>query len=451
LFLLVAADLFFPGLPGEDERESRQRHMLQIVLALCALLVLGYIGIWGIYGFRYEELTIIPPFTAYAATLTHPSQANLLLFLARHHLLPEPYLYGWVDILRIPATRPTFLFGQLYSKPQWFFFPAVFLIKTTLALLIFLLLVPFARITGRGRQVVFFAIPAVFFLTVSILSMMNGGARYLIPMYPYCILLAAAAAAAFFERSKVSRVAVAAVLLFGLVSTLHSYPNFMAYSNELFGGPARTYHSLTDPDADWGQGLKWASTYLAQHPDSNCWFAYHGNPDMRFANFGLPCKPLLSGFQHFIGVGTPPIPTTITGTILISSTDIDGLTWGPGTLNPYREFQGRAPDALIGNIILVYHGTFDVPLLAAETNADAAIGLLHQNRVPEALALAQTAAQQAPGSADVQATLGQMLLASGHIPEGQQAMASALSLAQANYPDYQKYLIDQIEHPAPHP
>ncbi len=447
LFLLALSDIF---LPIADEPTTRQHRLRRNALAICALLVLGYIAIWAIYGFRFYQLHIIPPIAAYAASL-NPLKANLLLFCDHHHLFPEPYLYGWVDILRIPSTRPTFLFGHIYPTSQWFFFPAAFVIKTTLALLVLLLLLPFARIVGHRRQLVFFALPAVFFFTVSILSMMNGGARYLIPIYPYCIFLAGAAAAAFFQRSTLSRVAVSALLLLGLISTLHSYPDFFAYSNELFGGPARTYRSLTDPDADWGQGLKWTSTYLAQHPDPSCWFDFWGNPGMDFANFNIPCKQLLASFGRVIGLPTPPIPSTISGTILISSSDLDGAYWGPGTLNPYKIFRDRAPDAMIGNIILVYHGTFGVPLLAAETNATMATVLLRQNRLPEALALAQTALQQAPTSADVQETYGEISLASGHIPEGQKAMATALTLAQSNYPDYQKYIVNEIQHPPPHP
>ena len=449
--LLALADIL---LPNAEHAHLRRRHTRRIVLAVCAIFGLGYLALWAIYGFRYaarpDHLQIVPPMAAYAAGLTHPIEQSLILFFARHHLLPEAYLYGWVDILLIPTYRPTFLLGHLYSTSQWFFFPTVFLIKSTLALLVLLVLLPFARIEGHRRQFVFFAIPAAFFFLVSIVSLLNGGARYLIPMYPYCILLAAAAGAAFFQRSTIARAAVSALLLVGLISTLHSYPNFLAYSNELFGGPSHTYRSLADPDADWGQGLKWTHTYLTQHPDANCWFDYYGNPMMDFARFGVPCKPLLSSFQHLVGIGTPPIPSTISGTILVSSSDIDGLWWGPSTLNPYQPFRDRIPDATIGNIILVYHGTFDVPLLAGETNAAAAFGLLRQHRLPEALTLAQTALQQAPNSADVHAVLGQILLASGRLPEGRQAMAEALHLAQTNYPDFQKFLIEEIQHPAPH-
>jgi 4-amino-4-deoxy-L-arabinose transferase-like glycosyltransferase len=454
LALLALVDLFLPAI-GNIAAQDRKHHLRQLILALITICVVSYLVLWAIYGFRYAArpglLQIIPSLTAYAATLTHPLQRNLITFLARHHLLPEAYLYGSVDILLSTGTRPTFLFGHVYGTGQWFFFPAVFLVKTTLTLMLFLLLLPFARIYGRRRELVFFSLPVLFFLFAAFASHINMGVRYLLPIYPFCIVLASAAAAAFFTRSVFGRVAVAALLLLTVFSSLHSYPNFRVYSNELFGGPAYTYRFTTDSDADWGQGLKWTKTYLDQHPDPNCWFDYHGNPGVSLAYYGIPCKPLLSAFSHLVGFGAAPIPPTISGTVLVSSTETDGILWGPGNLNPYGPFRDRTPDATIGNIIFVYRDTFNVPLLAAETNASAATGLLRQGRLPQALALAQVAAQQAPDSADINALLGQILLASGRTAEGQQAIATALHLAQTNHPEYQKDLIDQLQHPQSHP
>jgi 4-amino-4-deoxy-L-arabinose transferase-like glycosyltransferase len=455
LVLLALADLLLPVSGKIGAAHDRKRQLRQFGLALLAIAVFSYLVLWAFYGFRYAarpgQLQIAPPLSAYAAMLTHPLQRSVIEFLARHHLLPEAYLYGWVDILLSQRIRPSFIFGHLYSSSKWFFFPAVFLLKTTLTLMLFLLLLPFARIYGRRREFLFLALPIAFFLYAAISSHINMGVRYLLPIYAFCIVLASAAAASFFTRSVVGRFAVVALLLLTVFSSLHSYPNFLVYSNELFGGPAHTYRFATDNNADWGQGLKWTKTYLDQHPDPNCWFDYFGNPTVPPAYYGIHCKPLMNGMAHLIGMGGAPIPTTLSGTVLVSSTETDGLLWGPDNLNPYQLFHDRTPDATIGNIIFVYRGTFNVPLLAAESNAAAATVLLRQGRIPDALSLAQTAAQQAPEAADVNFVLGQTLLASGRIPEGRQAMATALRLARANHPEYQPYLINQLEHPQRRP
>ncbi len=457
LVLLALADLFAAprqlssGIPSEPP--DRPRRLRQLAFVLLAITLASYVFIWASYGFRYAarpgQLQMIPTLAGYSAALSHPLQRTVIAFLARHHLLPEAYLYGWVDILLIPGSRPTFLFGRVFGSGQWFFFPAVFLIKTTLTLLILLLLVPFARIRERRRELLFLTLPIAFFLLVAILSMLNMGIRHILPIYPFCIVLGAAAASSLVSRSMVARVAVAALLLFTAISSLHSFPDFLAYSNELAGGPSRTYRIVSDSNADWGQGLRWTRTYLDQHPTSDCWFDSY-NPLVNPAYYGIQCKPLLTGFGHLMGMGPAPMPSTITGTVFLSGTEVVGLLWGPGgDLNPYQTFRDRQPDATIGNVILVYRGAFDVPLLAAQTNALAATNLLRQHHLPEAVALAQAAVQQAPNSAELNALLGETLLASGRTAEGQHAIATAIHLAQTIHPEYQKNLIEQIQRSSP--
>ncbi|HEY6377027.1 MAG TPA: phospholipid carrier-dependent glycosyltransferase [Edaphobacter sp.] len=447
LVLLALADLFLPAV-DITSAQDRRRHIRRLALALITICVISYVILWAAYGFRYAarpgQLQILPPLEAYAAALAHPVHRNVILFLARHHLLPEAYLYGWVDVLLIPGRLPLFLFGHFYSTARWFYFPAVFLLKTTLTLLILLLLVPFARITGRRREILFLAMPIVFFTLAALTSQINIGVRHLLPIYPFCIVLASAAAALLFNRSLFGRIAVAALLLFTAISSLHSYPDFLVYSNELFGGPSHTYRNTGDANADWGQGLKWTKAYLDQHPDSNCWFAYAGNFTVNPAYYGITCKPLPAAFVHIIGLPAAPVPSTITGTVLVSSTETEGVNWGPDDLNPYRTFRDRTPDATIGNIIFVYRGTFEVHLLAAESNAFAANALLQQGRIPEALTLAQTAVQQAPNCADAQAILGEILLASGRTAEGRDAFATARHLAQTNHPEFQGSFLAQL-------
>ena len=448
LVLLALVDLFVPK--GDVvAKQNWLQHLCRLTFALVTVCVVSYVIVWASYGFRYAarpgQLQMVPTLTAYAAGLSSSLQNNSITFLARHHLLPESYLYGWVDILRIPDVRPTFLFGHHYSTGRWYFFPAVFLVKTTLTLLILLLLAPLSRIIGCRRKLLFLTLPTVFFVVAAIASGMNMGIRYVLPIYPFCIVLAAATAGSLFNRSLFARVAVASLLLFAVLSSLHCYPNYLAYSNELFGGPSHTYRYATSTNDDWGQGLKWTRAYLDHHPDSSCWLAYYGDPFVNPAYYGIPCKPLVSGFSHAMGVPTPPVPSTITGTVLVSTTEADGWQWGPGNLNPYQLFLDRKSDATINNIILVYRGTFSVPLLAAQSNVNAARSLQRQGHLPQALDLAQTAAQQAPDSAEIQAALGQILIDSGRASEGHAALATALHLAQTNHPEFQTRLIKYLQ------
>lgn len=426
------------------------RHALRLCAALAIVALVSYATLWAFYSFRYAArpagLQLVPPLAAYSAQLESPAQKACIEFLARYHLFPEAYLYGWIDILQIPGTRPTFVFGNLYSKGQWFFFPAMLLIKTTITLLVLVALTPFARLWDRRREVIFLSAPPVFFLLVAILSDLNLGVRHILPLYPFMIVLAAAAGWRLAVHSRVGAAAVGGLVLFAAISSLHAYPSYLAYSNEAFGGPSNTYRVVTDANADWGQSLKWVKAYVDDHHLTDCWFDYNV-PFIDPAYYKIQCKPLLSAMGRY-GMGpSAAVPNTIGGTILISATEAEGLLWGPDVLNPYEVFKQRRPDELIGNVVLVYHGTFDVPLLAAYSQVGAAYRLLQQRKVAEAIAMSQTAVKLAPNSADVHAMVGQMFMAAGRKAEGQQEVATAIRLARAIHPDFQVQLIRYLEHP----
>ncbi len=455
LAVLAAIDLWGPrSVETATPSESKRQHALRLVYALALILAVSYLGLWAFYGFRFAarpgQLGITPPLAAYAAGLAHPLHQAVIFFLARHHILPEAYLFGWVDILLISGVRTSFVFGRLYSAGQWFFLPGVFLIKSTLFLLILLVLVPFAPLSARRRELWFLAAPALVFVLAGVVSRVNLGVRHILPVYPFCLVLAAAAGVAFAARSRIAQYALAAGLLLTVVSSLHAFPDFLAYSNEAAGGPAHTYRLVNDSNDDWGQDLKWTRAYLDRHPAPDCWYE-NAIPFVPVNYYGIHCRPLPNGMGHMIGIPSGPIPPTISGTLLLSSVETSGLYWGPGDLNPYAQFRDRAPDERIGDVVLVYHGTFHVPLLAAQSNATLATTLMRAGQIPAALGLARAAAAEAPQSAEVNAVLGQAFMASGRVREGQQALGTALALARTHHPEFQGALIAEIEHPAPHP
>jgi len=429
-------------------RLSASSYVLRWCGALATIAVVSYAMLWAFYGFRYAArpagLELAPPIVVYSSALQGPPEKAIIEFIARHHLLPEAYIYGWIDILQIPGDRASFVFGKIYSRGQWFFFPAMLLIKTTITLMVLLALAPFALFRNHRREALFLSVPPVFFLLVAISSKLNLGVRHILPVYPFMIVLAGAAGWRLATRSRIGAAAVGGLVLFAAVSSLHAFPSYLAYSTEAFGGPSRTYRVVTDANADWGQGLKWVKAYVDDNHLSNCWFAY-SMPlvDPRYYKIG--CKPLLSAIGS-LGVGPQvAVPPSISGTILISATEAEGLYWGPDVLNPYEVFKQRRPDALIENVVLVYNGTFDVPLLAAHSRVQAAYGLLQANKIGEAIAEAQSAVKLAPDSAEINAALAQVLMAAGQKTEGQQAIATAIRFARTTHPDFQAQLIRRLE------
>ena len=273
-----------------------------LALALFVMAVVSYGIVWAFYGFRYVArpggLTMAPGLSIYAAGIANSFERATILFCARHHLLPEAYLFGWTDILLIPGSRSMFFLGKLYSANHWYIFPVVFLLKSTITLLVLLACVPFVRLWRHSRELIFLTIPAITYLLIAIFSGISLEARYILPLYPFCIVLAAAAGWQIARRSRAFAIGVAALVLFAAASSLHAFPDYLAYSNEAFGGPANTYHLVSDSSSEWGQGLKWTKRYIDANHITDCWFDYslpHLMVDPK--HYGIDCKPLISSWR----------------------------------------------------------------------------------------------------------------------------------------------------------
>jgi hypothetical protein len=189
-------------------------------------------------------------------------------------------------------------------------------------------------------------------------------------------------------------------------------------------------------------------SYVDENHLSDCWFDYNV-PFVDPRYYKIKCKPLISAMGRFGMAPGVVVPSSISGTILISATEAEGLLWGPGVLNPYDVFKRRRPDDMIGNVVLVYHGTFDVPLLAAHSLVGSAFASLQQHKMSEAIADCGEALKLAPGSAEVHAATARVLLAAGQKSEAQEQLKTAMRLARATHPEFQAQLIRYLEHPTP--
>jgi tetratricopeptide (TPR) repeat protein len=180
----------------------------------------------------------------------------------------------------------------------------------------------------------------------------------------------------------------------------------------------------------------------------DCWFAYSARLAADPGYYQIPCKLLP---QRWVP-SSENMPPHISGTVLISATELSPALWGPGDLNPYASFRELHPDAEIANGIFVFHGEFDVPLLAAMGHVQAAERCLANARSPnglsanetssadqamQALAEAQAAVSLAPGDVGSQTALGDALAALHRPDEAKAAYQRALTLAQTHYPEFQ--------------
>src|SRR5258708_19349856 len=213
------------------------------------------------------------------------------------------------------------------------------------------------------------------------------------------------------------------------VSSARAYPNYLACSNEFWGGPANTYKYLTDSNTDWGQQLKAVEKYLDNRGAKDCWFAYFVEPSIHFSAYGIPCKPLPTADTGWTDYQVDT-PQTITGTLLISAGTLTGYELGSNVLNPYREFQKLKRVGFIQDGVFVHDGTFDMRFASALGHVTRARDLTAAGQLASALVDAQTAVAIDPDELQAQMVLGSTLTALGRPLAAKPAYQQRLSIAK---------------------
>jgi hypothetical protein len=407
---------------------------LRHAASLAAIAAISVAVLWSFYGFRYSArpggLSVTPALPEFARQMGHNSSA-LVLGAARWHLLPEAYLYGVADISSA-GTIPTIIFGKYYPSAQWFYFPSVFLVKSTLAFLVFCLLaLAGASIWGRRqrREIFFLTIPPALYLLVAMSSGINYGVRHLLPIFPYLIILVSFAAWKLGERHRAFAAVAAVLVACHVASSVHAYPNYIPYANELWGGPAGTHEILADSNVDWGQGLVAMKQYIDERHIQDCWFAYFGSLIIDVSYYGIPCKPLPTAFVDLIELPMPIVPPQVDGPVFISATEVTRMFWKADWVNPYLPFQKLRPSALIADSILVYVGKVDTSEVSALTHENLATKWMRERKFDRALSEAETAIQVAPNRPMAHVTRSRVLSAMGRDAEAGEEMRKADAMA----------------------
>jgi tetratricopeptide (TPR) repeat protein len=431
--------------------ESTTKYALRLFGAIVVISVIAVTVLWAFYGFRYQArpagMQLNPPLAEYMHGLSRPHEAKGLAFVAHWKLLPESYIYGLTDVRIMSDFYQSYLLGNVYPHGVWSYFPATFVIKSTLTLLVLLVVAIVAiatrKLTG-WREILFLTIPPVFYLLIAMASRMNIGLRHILPMYAFLWVLAAGGATALIKTNRRWAYAVVALLAFQAASSALAYPAYMAYENELWGGPSQTYKYLSDSNSDWGQQLKSVKRYLDARGIKDCWFIYFGEGVIDTKYYGIPCKPLPTADSLWVNekIEAPP---AIDGPVLISAGDLSGFEYGPGALNPYAQFQNLKPTAVIDYGVFVFEGHFEIPLAAAKSHIQNAREQIDAKKFDSALLEAQQAVALAPDNAEANAVLGDVLTELQRPEEARAAYEKALHLAQTVEPEFQVGSIDGLQ------
>ncbi|MET9381718.1 phospholipid carrier-dependent glycosyltransferase [Streptomyces sp. NPDC002928] len=266
VLLALAAVSLWHGRPADRRRALLRAASAAGVVALAAVAV-----VWAAY-------LVVDPRLRWTSQQHIPAVHGLRGLLV--HLLPFPEAYR--DGMRIQfgfENEPWqgFLFGRLYTGSLWYYLPVALLVKTPLGMLALWAAGGVALVTVRRLRPAapYLLAPTAVLLAAAVQGSRNFGTRYALFMP---VFLAVAAGCVLAVRWRWGPAVTGALVLFVAVSSLRTYPFYLPYSNEAFGGPARTHLRLHDSNVDWGQDLgRLADRLRERYPGERIWLVYKGS------------------------------------------------------------------------------------------------------------------------------------------------------------------------------
>ncbi len=326
--VLLVPTAFLLGLLARPRRWS----------AIVGLFGLAGLTLWALYGFEFGPI----PGTDILAPA--PSHAIPFLRLRRH----------------IADGHPAFLLGENRTHGWWYYFPVAFVLKTPLPtqlllMIALILAVPTlfrhpmdtSRLVGRWGPVVVF--PLLYGVT-TLASPLNIGYRHLLPVLPFLFILAGRGVRNTEYGVHAYPVLRIPLLAWLLIGTLRVAPHYLAYFNELAGGPDNGWRYLADSNTDWGQGYRDLARFQQERGLERVYLSAF-LPTYDPALYGVRYEPLTPMWGN-----TPAIfPSRFNpppGDYVISTTTLDGIPLVDPEM--YDWFRKREPDARIAHVLFYY-------------------------------------------------------------------------------------------------
>lgn len=192
-----------------------------------------------------------------------------------------------------------YLLGHYSEIGFWYYFPITFLFKNTLAVLILIILLilffvinTYFSLKNKGfitylksRPFHYYLLltPVLIYFIWSLFVHINIGHRHLLPIYPFIFILFGYLIKINFKRfNYIYKLILLLMLIFHIISSLSIYPHFLAYFNEMAGGPAQGPKYLVDSNIDWGQDLKNLEKYIKTNKIDSLCLSYFGNAEISY-------------------------------------------------------------------------------------------------------------------------------------------------------------------------
>jgi hypothetical protein len=274
IFVAILGAILTFVAPTSVSLDSRGRRLAK----LCGVLVGAWVILWAFYSFRFRESSSIEevfnrPLLLKIDDVGSPAYHFVLSVLARTHILPRAYIWGFADTVHAGLEGRAFqqlAFGHVYyNKAPWYFFPGMIAAKLPIGLGLIALSGFFLFFRkGYPRE---WKLPATILIAAALcffLVLRSGstyaGVRHALPMVVVLAILGGMAiATAVHSKGNVLRVFIGLTLLMALVSALPVLRPW-EYFNEIVGGAEKGYLYFDDDGVDLGQRTKELARYYQQ-------------------------------------------------------------------------------------------------------------------------------------------------------------------------------------------
>ncbi|HEY74316.1 MAG TPA: hypothetical protein G4N99_13720 [Thermoflexia bacterium] len=302
------------------------------LLSLALIFLIAGLTLWAIYGF---EIGSVP-----GVSFPLPAASHSIPWLRlRQHMVDG---------------HAAFLLSENSTQGWWYYFPVAFALKTPLPALALLLAATITFWKGTRRSLreesVMLLFPLLYGAS-SLFSNLNIGYRHLLPILPFLFI--------FISRitnyelritHHALRITFYALLFWLAIGTARLSPHYLAYFNELAGGPDGGYRYLADSNTDWGQAYRDLAHFQQERglgPVRLSAFIFY-DPAIYGVEYE-PLTPMRGDTPAVFPSRFDPPP----GDYIISATTLDGIPLADPEM--YDWFRKRQPDAKIAHVLFYYH------------------------------------------------------------------------------------------------
>lgn len=306
--IILVIYALFKKKPELDDRSNFKFHWAKFweyVLKYALIIVITFILIWALYLYNTYNMpaekiqdvanTVFGDEGSGAlAKSTVISMSSIPLLKG----LSEYFMGVFMVMVRVSGGNTYYFLGEVANTATPSYFPVVFLLKSTLPLLILMIFALVYSIiqlvrnylsqqgsavkrlwqiissylrTGVAQYSMFGFI--LFYIYLSVTSNLNIGFRHLFPILPFAYVLVSKKFFEFLKNvtdttsKKLWGTIFTMLLIWIIIIPIINFPSYLSYFNELVGGPKEGYKYVTDSNLDWGQDLKRLRNWVDEYND----------------------------------------------------------------------------------------------------------------------------------------------------------------------------------------